>query len=59
MSHSEAPHPVPVASMWPAIVALGATLMLFGVVTSFTFSAVGAVLFVWAVAGWITELRHE
>jgi hypothetical protein len=49
---------LPVPSQWPAILALGVMLLMFGVVTSYVFSAVGAVLMVWSIAGWVEELRH-
>jgi Cytochrome c oxidase subunit IV len=48
------PHP----SVWPIVLAAGIALLLFGVVTSLAFSAVGAIMIVVALAGWIGELRH-
>ena len=50
---------LPSPSIWPVVLAGGITLLLFGVVTSLVFSVVGALLTIWALAGWIGELRHE
>ncbi len=50
---------LPAPSIWPAMLALGIALLLFGVPTSYAFSVVGALLMIWAIAGWIGELRHE
>jgi hypothetical protein len=49
------PHP----SVWPVVLAAGVSLLLFGIVTSLAFSAVGVVTIVGGLAGWIQELRHE
>ena len=44
---------------WPAVMALGITMMLWGVVTAVLISLAGLALFVLALAGWIGELLHE
>jgi len=44
---------------WPAVMALGITMMLWGVVTAVLISLVGLALFVLALDGWIGELLHE
>lgn len=49
---------VPAPSVWPAVLGLGLTLLLFGIVTSLVFSALGALLIIWALWGWIKELRY-
>jgi hypothetical protein len=46
-------------SVWPVTMAGGITLLLFGVMTAQAFSVVGAFLIIWALSGWIAELRHE
>jgi hypothetical protein len=46
-------------SVWPFTVGAGVTLLAFGVLTSLLFSAMGVVLLVYGLAGWIGELRHE
>ncbi|MDB6019105.1 MAG: hypothetical protein JWR19_3594 [Pedosphaera sp.] len=43
----------------PAAVSLGATLMVWGLISSLIVSAFGLVVFVLALAGWIKEIRHE
>ena len=59
------PHPLsseahlPAPSVWPAVLGLGITLLLFGVVTNWAFSVVGALVIARAVGGWIGELCHE
>ena len=47
------------SSLWPVTLAAGLTLAFFGIVTSYAFTAVGALLFVWALIGWIREVSHE
>jgi Cytochrome c oxidase subunit IV len=50
---------LPAPSVWPFVLGAGVTLAAFGVVTSWYFIVVGAVLAAWAVFGWIEDLRHE
>jgi hypothetical protein len=49
---------LPAPSVWPVVLALGVTLLLFGVPTSRAFTVVGALLVAWALWGWIEDLRH-
>jgi len=49
---------LPSPSVWPAVVGAGVALALFGVVTSYFFTAFGFVLLVMGLAGWIEDLRH-
>jgi len=44
---------------WPAVMALGIAMLLWGVVTAVLISLVGLALFALALAGWIGELLHE
>jgi hypothetical protein len=44
---------------WPAVMALGITMLLWGIVTSVIISIVGLALFALALTGWIGELLHE
>ena len=44
---------------FPAGVAMGAAFLFWGLITTWVVLLVGVVLFVTAVDGWITELRHE
>ncbi len=48
------PRPTPV----PAVAALGACLLAFGVETSWVVSAVGLAVFAAGIAGWVGEMRH-
>jgi hypothetical protein len=49
---------LPAPSIWPAVLAAGVSLIAFGILTSHVFTVVGAVVFAWALAGWIAELRQ-
>ena len=51
------PDHVPRPTYWPAVMGLGVTCLFWGVVTTYVISAVGLVLFVIALAGWIGELN--
>jgi hypothetical protein len=50
------PEKVPEATFAPAFLALGITFLLFGIVSSYVFSAAGLVLMVWSISKWIGEL---
>ena len=50
--------PLPERSVWPVVLAGGIALLLFGVVTSLSFSVVGALLIVAALKGWMGDLLH-
>lgn len=47
---------MPGATVWPVVLALGVTLLLVGVATSLALSAVGAIIFVVGLGGWIAQL---
>jgi len=51
--------PLPRPTYFPAGVAMGAAFLFWGLITMWVVWLVGVVLFVAALAGWITELRHE
>lgn len=53
------PHTLPRPTYWPAVFALGSILILWGLITTLAITAVGSLLFLGALAGWIGELRHE
>jgi len=53
------PATLPNPSVWPVVVAFGACLLAWGIVTSWIISAVGLVAFVAGIAGWIVEMRDE
>jgi hypothetical protein len=57
--NSPQPEKIPRPTYVPAFFALSCIFVLFGVVTSWQMSAVGAILFIISLIGWIGELRHE
>ena len=52
-------HELPKASIWPFVLGLGITLLLFGVVSSLSFSVAGLITLAAAIIGWIKELADE
>lgn len=57
--HPAPPEHVPGPSVWPPAVALGSTLLVWGLITTWILSAVGGLVFAIAVFRWIQEIRHE
>jgi hypothetical protein len=53
------PERLPRPTYFPAGLAMGTTFVFWGLITSWVVLAVGVALFAAALAGWITELRHE
>ena len=53
------PDLIPRATAWPAALALGITLVAWGLITSPVVLGVGAALFAVSLAAWIGEIRHE
>ena len=51
--------PLPRPTYFPAGVAMGAAFLFWGLITTWVVLLVGLALFGAALAGWITELRHE
>lgn len=47
---------MPTATIWPLVMSIGVTLLFFGIATSLAFSAVGAVLTIAGLSGWIVQL---
>jgi hypothetical protein len=50
---------LPEPSIWPATLALAITFLIWGLVTSLIITGVGLALFAVALAGWISDIRHE
>lgn len=50
---------LPQPTVWPAVLASGMTLLVWGVITNYAVSAAGAILFAIAAWGWVQELRRE
>ena len=53
------PETIPAPTYWPAMFALGITLLAWGVVTSYLLSILGLGICVVAVVNWIGDIRHE
>jgi len=52
------PEKTPPPTYAPAFLALGITFLLFGVVSSYVFSAAGFVLMIVSISKWMGELLH-
>ena len=50
---------LPRPTYFPAGLAMGTTFIFWGLITSWVIFLAGAGLFIAALAGWITEIRHE
>jgi len=55
LPHGHLPHP----TYFPAGLAMGTTFIFWGLITSWVIFLVGVGLFIAALAGWITDIRHE
>jgi membrane-bound ClpP family serine protease len=53
------PEEVPEATYAPVFLALGIIFLLFGIISSYVFSAAGVALMVWSISKWIGELLGE
>ena len=51
--------PLPRPTYFPAGLAMGVAFMFWGLISNWVVLLVGVVLFTAALAGWITEIRHE
>ena len=54
-----ADEPLPSPTYFPAGLAMGVTFTFWGLISNWVVLLVGVVLFAAALAGWITEIRHE
>lgn len=52
------PERIPSPTYQPAVMSMGITFILFGLVTSHAFCAAGGILFAIALVNWIGELVH-
>jgi hypothetical protein len=52
------PEHIPRPTYWPAVLAFGLTLALWGFLTTWIISVVGIVLIAISLVGWIGDLRH-
>lgn len=55
--HAPLPESLPKPTVWPAVLALGACFLAWGILSSWLVSAAGGVLFAAGCAGWIADLR--
>jgi len=55
LPHEQLPRP----TYFPAGLAMGTTFIFWGLITSWVVLLVGIGLFAAALAGWLTEIRHE
>ena len=53
------PATLPPPTVWPITLALGTTLMAFGVLTSYIMSLAGLGLFLIGAGGWLGDLRND
>lgn len=53
------PEILPRPTYFPAGMAMGTTFIFWGLISSIVVLLVGVALFIAALAGWITEIRHE
>jgi hypothetical protein len=49
----------PQPSIWPPLLAFGATFTLWGLISSYILSVLGAICVCAALIGWIGAIRHE
>jgi hypothetical protein len=57
--HTLPGEPLPHPTYFPAGLAMGVAFMVWGLISNWVVLLVGVVLFAAALAGWITEIRHE
>jgi hypothetical protein len=57
--HPPLPARLPRPTASPALVALGACFLAWGVVTSWVFSVAGLAMLASGIGGWIREMRHD
>jgi len=55
LPHEQLPRP----TYFPAGLAMGTTFIFWSLITSWVILLVGVILFAAALAGWLTEIRHE
>lgn len=53
------PQDIPHATYWPIIVALGITLVFWGILTVYYISVAGLLVLAIGIGGWISDLRED
>jgi len=49
---------LPAPSIWPAVVALGVALLMFGFITGLVYTIAGALALILGLGGWIGDIHH-
>ncbi|HJT86500.1 MAG TPA: hypothetical protein VJ732_01565 [Bryobacteraceae bacterium] len=57
--HRPEPERLPHPTYWPAVLALGVVLLVWGPITTLAVSAVGGAVIVVGLTGWLGDLLHE
>ena len=57
--HEPLPESLPKPTIWPLVLAFGACLLAWGVLTSWVISLLGLALFATGLGGWIAGMRDE
>lgn len=50
---------LPAPTAWPAGFALALTLVFWGLIASWVLIAIGGILLIASLAGWLADIRHE
>lgn len=53
------PQKLPKASYWPFFLALGLTLLFWGILTGWIIGGSGLLVFFISLSGWIKDMNHE
>ncbi|MGO3184358.1 MAG: cytochrome c oxidase subunit 4 [Aequorivita sp.] len=53
------PERLPNPTYWPFFLALGLVCIFWGILTTWIITAIGAIIFVIALSGWITDIYNE
>lgn len=53
------PEELPEPTYWPFYLAMGITFLAWGLLTMWEFSALGLILIIISLVGWINIMRHE
>jgi hypothetical protein len=50
---------MPAPTLWPAALSLGATVLVWGLISSLLMTGIGVMMVAIAIVGWINDIRHE
>ncbi len=57
--HKAKPVDLPEPTYWPFFLAFGTTFLLWGILSSWLISAIGFIVFIIGLGGWMSDLYHE